>query len=525
MRLSVLSATLLFALGLLVLVLLRPLMPIDETRYVAAAWEMHQGGSLFVPHLNGELYGHKPPLLFWLINLVWLFTGPSGLAARLVAPAFAVGGVALTGLLARRLWPGEPERAGIAALILACSPVFLFFGSTTMFDTILAVSTLLAMLALWQAAQEPDLAGGTASGRRSWLLLGAAIALGVYGKGPVIFLHVLPVALTMPLWAPAPRAPVSKWFRGLALALGVAIVLVALWLLPALVIGGEPYQIEVLWRQSAGRMASSFAHQRPVWFYLALLPMLIWPFGWTRSGLGALAPRALAARPETRFLTIWFLGALIAFSAISGKQTHYLLPEIPALALLLARGPAQRQWTSRDLWLALPLAGLALGLVAAGLRLVPALEALDFRQPLWAAALGLLCLGAGIWGFLRLRSGLIGLGALALSFVIALHLAASPLLFARYDLTPLGAALAPYRDAGIAITDGTYHAQLNFAARLDHPVARPTTPEAVADWAASHPGGVLLDLSGAQIAGLHPVARLPYRSDTYTLFQPNEVTP
>ena len=66
----VLSTTLLFALTALTLILLRPLMPVDETRYLAAAWEMHVGGSPWVPHLNGAIYGHKPPLLFWLINLV-----------------------------------------------------------------------------------------------------------------------------------------------------------------------------------------------------------------------------------------------------------------------------------------------------------------------------------------------------------------------------------------------------------------------------------------------------------------------
>lgn len=45
-------------------VLLRPLAPIDETRYVAVAWEMWQSGDFLVPTKNFELYTHKPPLLF-----------------------------------------------------------------------------------------------------------------------------------------------------------------------------------------------------------------------------------------------------------------------------------------------------------------------------------------------------------------------------------------------------------------------------------------------------------------------------
>ena len=45
-------------------ILLRPLLPVDETRYLTVAWEMWTSGSYIVPHLNGEPFSHKPPLLF-----------------------------------------------------------------------------------------------------------------------------------------------------------------------------------------------------------------------------------------------------------------------------------------------------------------------------------------------------------------------------------------------------------------------------------------------------------------------------
>ncbi|VAW74626.1 Polymyxin resistance protein ArnT, undecaprenyl phosphate-alpha-L-Ara4N transferase; Melittin resistance protein PqaB, partial [hydrothermal vent metagenome] len=44
---------------------LRPLLPVDETRYLSVAWEMWSRGDFLVPYLNGEAYSHKPPLLFW----------------------------------------------------------------------------------------------------------------------------------------------------------------------------------------------------------------------------------------------------------------------------------------------------------------------------------------------------------------------------------------------------------------------------------------------------------------------------
>ena len=51
-------------------VLLRPLIPIDETRYIDVAWEMRLEHSWLLPLKNYGLYTDKPPLLFWLINLV-----------------------------------------------------------------------------------------------------------------------------------------------------------------------------------------------------------------------------------------------------------------------------------------------------------------------------------------------------------------------------------------------------------------------------------------------------------------------
>lgn len=518
LKLTVLSATLLFAFTVATLILLRPLMPIDETRYVAVAWEMYQGGSKLVPHVNGALYGHKPPLLFWMIDIVWLLGGVTTLGARLVAPAFGVAAVALTGLLARRFWPDQPWRAGRAALILAVSPVFLLFGSATMFDSMLTVATLLAMLALWWAIRR--------DGPAPWIGLGAAIALGVYSKGPVVLLHVLPVALLMPLWADRGARPsAARWYRGVGLSLLVAVLLVALWLGPALIAGGAEYRAEVLWRQSAGRIVSSFAHQRPWWFFVALLPLFLWPFGWTLPGLSALRPRLLLATAPSRMLAVWFLSVMVAFSLISGKQTHYLLPEMPALALLLSAAGSGKPARRRDLWLAIPTIGMALLVLAAWAGRVPALVELGFRLPAWAALLGFLAAVAGIAGFLRLRAWPIRLAALPLGLVLALHFAAQPLLFERYDTTAIGDAIAPYRDKGIAITESRYPAQFNFAARLRAPVARPTDEAQIAEWLKQHPDGILLSLMTTPPAGMHAVGRLPYRSDTITLYRHVEARP
>lgn len=184
-------------------------------------------------------------------------------------------------------------------------------------------------------------------------------------------------------------------------------------------------------------MVASFVHRKPWWFYAALLPAMIWPFGWTGAGLGALRPRQLWADPGTRLAAVWAMGAFLR---------------------------------------------------------------------------------------LRLRARVTALAALPLALMIGLHLGLSPLLSACYDMTDLGRAVTPHDAAGIAVTDGTYHVQLNFSGRLLNPVAR-LSDDAVAGWLRAHPSGVLLNQTDRPVPGMTPVLRLPFRDRTYTLHRSQKVAP
>lgn len=94
--------------------LTRSYVPIDETRYVSVAWEMWLRGDFLVPHLNGEIYSQKPPLLFWMFNLGWALFGVNDLWPRLVSPLFGLASLFLTMRIARRLWPDRPHTASAA---------------------------------------------------------------------------------------------------------------------------------------------------------------------------------------------------------------------------------------------------------------------------------------------------------------------------------------------------------------------------------------------------------------------------
>mgnify|MGYP001022750463 FL=1 len=145
----------------------RPLLPLDETRYTAVAWEMHHDGQWLVPHLNGQPYHHKPPLLFWLMNLGWRVTGVSEIWARLVSPLLGLAAVGLTYRMARVLWPDRLQVAVLAPVILIGCVLFALFSSLVFFDLPLTASVLLAWLGVLRAA------GG--KGSSGWGLMGVAI--------------------------------------------------------------------------------------------------------------------------------------------------------------------------------------------------------------------------------------------------------------------------------------------------------------------------------------------------------------
>jgi 4-amino-4-deoxy-L-arabinose transferase-like glycosyltransferase len=90
---------------------------IDETRYLTVAWEMFSGGDWLVPHLNGEFYTHKPPLLFWLFGAGWTLFGVNEWWPRLVPLLAGLASWFVLWRLARRLWPQIEDVAAFAVIL------------------------------------------------------------------------------------------------------------------------------------------------------------------------------------------------------------------------------------------------------------------------------------------------------------------------------------------------------------------------------------------------------------------------
>ena len=477
---------LLLALLTVVALLTRPMTPIDETRYISVAWEMWLRDEYLVLFKNGEPYSHKPPLMFWLYNLGWAVFGVNEWWPRLVSPLFSAGGLLLTLSIARRLWPQDTDAHRNALWILASSLLWMVFSTSAMFDVMLAFFVLLGMRGLLIAANE--------SMKRGFAWLALAIGLGVLAKGPVVLLHLLPAAVLAPWWSRNFNQSLNwkRWYGAILLAIlgGAAIALA--WAIPAAMHGGEEYRNAIFWGQTANRMVDSFAHKRPFWWYLPLLPVLLFPwFIWPTLWRKLNALRQHGTEPGVRFCLAWMVPVFTAFSLISGKQIHYLVPIFPAFALLAGR--ALSGTTNTAFWtpaLVLVLVGGAMVYLAfAGL---PG-EAAIWRGFDWWPGLALVVFVALVLVLARDKDGWrIGLATMAVAFFSLVQIYISPAARQAYDVRPIAQEIRKLQDRGIPVANAAnYHAQYQFAGRLLQPVPV-LDAKSLGRWLVENPDGVVV---------------------------------
>ncbi|MEQ5777359.1 glycosyltransferase family 39 protein [Thalassospira sp. NFXS8] len=542
----------------------RPLLPVDETRYLSVAWEMWVHHNWLVPHLNGEPYAHKPPLLFWLINASWVVFGVNDFTARLIAPLFAGLNLIMVAVLAKRIWPDKTTIAHVAPMFLVGGTYYAGYGTLTYFDMLQCFFALLGWYGVF-VARDGD-------AKKGWIIAGIAIGLGVLAKGPVILLYVLPAAVFAPLWhkswsglsfggqkaarvgggskTASSSGPVTnnvsgtdrggntftgrgaykRWYAGMGLSVLLGAVIALLWAVPAAVFGGDVYRNAIFWGQTAGRMVDSFAHVEPFYYYLVALPAMLLPWmfwgGLWRSVIGFGWRKDLDAGLRFCLLVAVFL--LVAFSLISGKRVHYILPVLPLVSLIFARVIADLPTRRID---QIPLAVFVIILGVAGLA-APFLPGFFDKIPAWVGTLdgwwGAFLLAAGIALVLLQARRVATVGVIAgvnLLLVAMVFMIAAPRLQTDYNMRPMAVYLKSQQQAGHDVAYwGKYHAQFQFLGRLEKPIPVLLAADEVRDWVDAHSNGEIIARRDNPITGSkQPLARFDYKNDHLVIWDAGTV--
>lgn len=514
-RCDMLVITLLWLLTV-VSALSRSFLPIDETRYVSVAWEMWHTHSFWVPHMNGETYADKPPLLFWLMHAGWAIFGVNEWWPKLIGPLASLLALVQLYRIAKQLGYAQAS-ASLAPLALMAMLMWDLYSGALMFD-ILLTACLLGTL------------GPLVSGHftlRKALVSGIWLGLALLAKGPAVFVTLLPIVASIPWWRSAPLG--GAGWRRLALSLLIGTALLVSWALSAAWLGGRDYAQDLLWGQSVNRLQNSMAHARPFWWYFPLLPLLTFPWLLWRPAW-PVRPR----QPRQRLFWIWMITPVAIFCFISGKQIHYLMPMLPALALLimdrLASSPTA---PNADVRTRLPSLAIAvLGIVGCGLSLFGK-GAVGPDNLSTTGAVALVLLAVGMWRQ-HWPDGASAARGLAVGSGIAIFMATQWMMgpfWSRYDVRAPGELLGTLesRQVPVAYNGGGYQATFQFAGRLTRPLMTlDNAAEALCRYRLAYPDGWLvtrhrdIDQLAVDESAVH---HFDYRSGQLDILPVNAIRP
>lgn len=306
----------------------------DEPRYAQIAREMFARHDWIVPTLNGQPWLEKPVLLYWKMMNSYAVFGVSDWAARVPSATHALGLVLVIFFFVRRFRPGAELNA---ALITASSAAVIAFGRAASTDMVLSAPFAVAMLAWWAWHE---------TGRKLWLgFFYALLAVGTLAKGPVAPAFAL---LIVGLYALARRDKRvlinSLWWPGFLLFFAIAFP----WYIAVQVKVPQFLRFFFL-EQNLERFSTNiYHHAQPFWYYVPVFFLSMVP--WALFTIAALSSAGKAGIRRWRmndqassnnewleiFLVIWIVVPIIFFSISRSKLPGYILPSIPAAAVLTA---------------------------------------------------------------------------------------------------------------------------------------------------------------------------------------------
>ncbi len=293
----------------------------DEPRYASVGREMARAGDWVTPRLDGQPWFEKPPFTYWLTAVGHKLNLSNEWAARL--PEALLSLAFLTFFYFTLVREFSPGLATAATAILGTSAGWMAYSFAALTD--LPMSAFLgASMLVTLFDTKPN---------RGWIA-GGLLGLSILSKGFV------PLVLFAPLFLVARGKRVTT--------LAGAVMVAAPWYLLCWARNGNAFWDDFFWKQHVARfLTPSLEHVQPFWYYIPILLAGLFP--WTPLA-ALLARRKTYADLRVRLLAVWIVFGLVFFSVARNKLPGYLLPLLPALAIVLAA--ALEKTRGKQWWLA-----------------------------------------------------------------------------------------------------------------------------------------------------------------------------
>jgi len=331
----------------------------DEPRYAWIARDMAETGDWVTPRLYGKPWFEKPPLYYWGAAICFELFGVSDAAARLPSAICALLATLAMAWLAWRVYRGETARWLLLLLPTTVGMIgFSHAAATDMpFSAMLTIAMVCAAVIVgllperprrdWEQHslkavrdKTPAIRDDGAVDLRRWLaliLFGLFLGLAVLAKGPAAIILCGGAVFFWALFT-------KRWRDALRLLHPAAIAASCVTALPWYILcarrNPDFFRIFIIEHNFKRYLTPEFQHIQPFWFYIPVILIAFLP--WTAALLCTAVIGALRAYQEkisgsTGFLVSWALFCILFFSISQSKLPGYVLPAVPAIAILVSR--------------------------------------------------------------------------------------------------------------------------------------------------------------------------------------------
>lgn len=331
---------------------------VDETEplFAEAARQMTVTGDWVTPYFNGATRFDKPPLIYWLMAIAYHLFGVNEWAVRLPS---ALSAIALTvfGFLTLQRFAVLPQSLGespsrlqphhqrwlagwIGAILMAFNLQTILWARTGVSDMLLSGCIGTALMAFFWGYTEP--LNSKAKPRWYGVFYGL-LALAVLAKGPIgVVLPGLAIALFLlyvgQFWVVLRE--LHLW-QGALIFLGLTLP----WYILVTLANGDAFIDAFFGYHNFERFTRAVNNHKAPWFFyfgVVLIGFAPWSF-YLPNAIARLRfwqPALWRNQPRTAHLGVfvlsWFVAVFGFFTIAETKLPSYVLPLIPAAAMLVA---------------------------------------------------------------------------------------------------------------------------------------------------------------------------------------------
>lgn len=324
------------------------LFDVDEAVFAEATKEMVESGNWLTPTYNGVNRYDKPILFYWMMALSYKVFGINEFGARF--PSATAGALLCVALFFFMRRQTDERRAFYTGISLALSIYFVMYSHAAVTDMTLTLFITMSLLSFYLSLQDGlQSAPGAPDRSRLWLY-------GFYGFSALAFLTKGLIGILFPFGIAGLYLLLTEGVRGpgkLFSAGGAAffLLIAAPWYIAEYSANGmefiDQFFIKHHFRRYTGVISG---HEGPWYYYLpallvGLIPWITFLPGGLAAAWGSLRQNRLGKgvdvhRSPDVLALLWFFFIVLFFSFSTTKLPNYILPSVPAAAILISLGMA-----------------------------------------------------------------------------------------------------------------------------------------------------------------------------------------